>query len=225
MTVGMRQRHPLDLYQVDERSCLTCVAANLLYVLGVTDIPDPLWVDREVGREPGCGVQRAVARRFLLRQGLSLHVVGTYEPERFLQEGVEYLRCYYRHEWDPSWEEYWTPHQLDRHRRECLVARELSTFGARIRTEHRQPTLADISSALDRGALVWISVDNDWGEVDCHAVLIYGQRGTAFDVYSPEVSRSCLQRYRSGRLDNMWLRSEGMTAVWRGEVGHDWSGM
>jgi hypothetical protein len=55
----------------------------------------------------------------------------------------------------------------------CLEAHELSAFGARMWTEHSQPTLSDISSALDRG-----------------------QRGNVFDVYSPEVSRSGLQRYR-----------------------------
>jgi hypothetical protein len=177
----MRQREPLDLHQVDDNSCLTCVTANVLYVLGITDTLDTRWVDREVGREPGCGAQRAGARRFLLQQGLSLHLVCAYEPERFLQEGVGYLRRYYRQEWDSSWEEYWTQQRLERHRRECLAAQELSTFGARMRTEHRQPTLADIRGALDRGRLV------------------------------------CLQQYRRRRLDRVWLRSEGMTAVWRRE--------
>lgn len=213
----MSQRQPLDLHQIDDNSCLTCVAANVLYVVGVTDTPDTRWVDREVGREPGCGAQRVRARRFLLQQGLSLHMVGAYEPARFLQEGFDYLRCYYRQEWDSSWDEHWTRHRLERHRRECLATQELSIFGARIRTENRQPTLADIRGALDHGCLVWISVDNDWGKVDCHAVLVYGQRGNVFDVYSPEVSGNCLQQYRRQRLDRVWLRSEGMTAVWRHE--------
>ena len=217
MTAVIRQREPLDLRQVDDNSCVTCVAANVLYVLGVTDTLDTRWVDREVGREPGCGAQRASARRFLLQQGLSLHVVCAYEPERFLQEGFDYLRRYYRQEWDSSWDEYWTRHRLERHRYECLAAQELSTFGTRLRTEHRQPTLADIRDALNRGRLVWVSVDNSWGKVDCHAVLVYGQRGNVFDVYSPEVSRNCLQQYHRRRLDQVWLRSEGMTAVWRGE--------
>jgi hypothetical protein len=217
VTVVIRQREPLDLHQVDDNSCLTCVAANVLYVLEVTNTLDTRWVDREVGREPGCGAQRAWARRFLLQQGLSLHMVCAYEPERFLQEGFDYLRRYYRQEWDSSWDEYWTRYRLERHRRECLAARELSTFGAKLRTEHRQPTLADICGALNRGCLVWVSVDNNWGKVDCHAVLVYGQRGNVFDVYSPEVSRSCLQQYHRRRLDRVWLRSEGMTAVWRGE--------
>ncbi|MGH3771032.1 MAG: hypothetical protein ACRDRW_06510 [Pseudonocardiaceae bacterium] len=214
MTIVMRQREPLDLHQVDDNSCLTCVTATILYVAGVTDAPDLRWVDREVGREPGVGAQRAEARRFLLQQGLSLHVVCAYEPERFLREGLDYLRRYYSQEWDSSWKEYWTPHRLERHRRECLAARELSAFGARLRTEHRQPTLADIRDALDRGRLVWVSLDNDRGEVDCHAVLVYGRRGDVFDVYSPEVSGSCLQRYRRRQLDRVWLRGEGMTVVW-----------
>jgi hypothetical protein len=217
VTVVMRQREPLKLHQVDDNSCLTCVAANVLYVLGVTDTLDTRWVDREVGREPDRGAQRVRTRRFLLQQGLSLHLVCAYEPERFLQEGFDYLRRYYRQEWDSSWEEYWTPHRLERHRRECLAAQELSTFGTRMRTEHRQPTLADIRGALDRGRLVWVSLDNDWGEVDCHAVLVYGHRGNVFDVYSPEVSRRYLQQYRPRRLDRMWLRSEGITAMWRRE--------
>jgi hypothetical protein len=211
----MRQREPLDLHQVDDNSCLTCVVANVLYVLGVTDTPDTRWVDREVGREPGCAAQRAEARRFLLQQGLRLHLMCAYEPERFLREGFDYLRRYYRQEWDSSWDEYWTPDQLERHRRECLAAHELSTFGPGLRTEHRQPTLADIRGALDRGRLGWISVDNGWGEVGAHAVMIYGQRGNVFDVYSPEVSRRCLQQYHRRRLDRVWLRSEGITAVWR----------
>ncbi|MGH3867581.1 MAG: hypothetical protein ACRDQ4_15865 [Pseudonocardiaceae bacterium] len=211
----MRQREPLDLYQVDDNSCLTCVVANVLYVLGVTATTDTRWVDREVGREPGCAAQRAEARRFLLQQGLRLHMVCAYEPERFLREGFDYLRRYYRQEWDSSWDEYWTPDQLERHRRECLAAHELSTVGPRMRTEHRQPTLADICGALDRGRLVWVSVDNGWDEVGTHAVLIYGQRGNVFDVYSPEVSRHCLQQYHRRRLDRVWLRSEGITAVWR----------
>jgi hypothetical protein len=209
----MYQRKPLDLPQVDDRSCLTCVVANILYVLKVTDTPNTPWVDRELGRQPGCGAQRDRARRFLLEQGLSLHLICAYEPERFLHEGVDYLRCYYRREWDSSWDGYWTSDRLERHHRECLAAQELSTFGVRMRTEHRQPTLADITSALDCGCIVWISVDNDWGEVDCHAVLVYGQRGNIFDVYSPELSRRCLRRYRRRRLDRVWLRTEGMTTI------------
>ena len=200
---------------MDDRSCLTCVTANALYVLGVTDTPDTWWVDHEVGREPGCGAQRARVRRLLLQQGLALHTVCDYEPERFLRVGIAYLRCYYRQDWDSSWELHWTPHRLEQHRRECLAVRELSTFGARMRTEHRQPTLADIHGALDLGQLVWISVDNGRGEVDCHAVLVYGRRGNVFDVYSPEISRRCLQRYRRRRLDRVWLRSEGMTVITR----------
>jgi hypothetical protein len=217
VTGVVHRREPLDLYQVDDNSCLTCVAANLLYVLGVTDILDTRWVDREVGRQPGCGAQRTEARRLLLQQGLSLLMVCPYEPERFLQEGFDYLRRYYRQEWDSSWDEHWTPHRVERHRRECLAAQGLCAFGASMRTEHRQPTLADICGALDRGGLVWVSVDNNWGEVDCHAVLVYGRRGNVFELYSPELSRSCLQRYHSRQLDRMWLRSEGMTAVWRRE--------
>jgi hypothetical protein len=220
VTGVMRRREPLALYQVDDSSCLTCVTTNLLYMLGVTDILDPRWVDREVGREPGCGAQRFETRRFLLQQGLSLHVVCPYKPERFLQEGIDYLRRYYHPEWDCSWDEFWTPQRLERHRRECLAAQGLSAFGARMCTEHRQPTLADICGALEHGRLVWLSIDNDCGEVDCHAVLVYGQRGNVFDVYSPELSQDCLQQYHRRRLDRMWLRSEGMTAVWRRELGH-----
>jgi nitrate reductase cytochrome c-type subunit len=66
------RRQPLDLQQVDDNSCLTCVTANVLYVLGVTDTPDTQWVDREVGREPGNAAQRVRARRFLFEQGLYL---------------------------------------------------------------------------------------------------------------------------------------------------------
>lgn len=210
----VRRRDPLDLRQVDENSCLTCVTANVLYVLGVTGTPDPRWVDRALGREPGCGAQRAAARRLLLQQDLSLQMVCAYEPQRFLHEGLDYLRRYYHQEWDTSWDEYWTRQRLQRHHRECLATQEVSSFGARMRTEHRVPTLADIRGALDRGHLVWISVDNDWDDVDCHAVLVYGQRGNVFNVYSPEISRSCLQQYRGRRLDRMWLRSEGITTVW-----------
>ncbi|MGH3763682.1 MAG: hypothetical protein ACRDS0_00735 [Pseudonocardiaceae bacterium] len=220
MTVDVRQREPLDLHQVDDSSCLTCVTANLLYVMGVTDTPDPRWVDRQVGREPGTAAQRTEARRFLLQQGLCLHLVCAYKPERFLLEGFDYLRRYYRRTWDSSWDEYWTPHRLERHRCECLAALELSTVATRMRAENREPTLADIRSALDRGRLVWISVASDWDEVDCHAVLVYAQRGNAFEVYSPELSRGCLQQYRRRRLERLWLRSEGMTAVWRSEPAH-----
>ena len=150
----VRWREPLDLRQVDENSCLTCVAANVLYVLEVTNTPDTQWVDRELGREPGCAAQRVAARRLLLQQGLSLHMVCGYEPQRFLHEGVDYLRRYYHQEWDPSWDQYWTRHRLQQHHCECLAIQELSTFGARMRVEHRVPTLADIRCALDRGRLV-----------------------------------------------------------------------
>ncbi|HZS21280.1 MAG TPA: hypothetical protein VFA63_09855 [Pseudonocardiaceae bacterium] len=194
---------------------MTCVVANLLYVLEVVDIPDTGWVDHEIGRHPGRAAQRDRARRLLLEQGLSLELVCAYQPERFLSEGVDYLRRYYSQDWDASWDEYWSTHRLERHRRECLAVRELRIFGDRMRAEYRQPTLADISDALDRGCLVWISIDNGWGEVDCHAVLVYGQRGNTFDVYSPEVSRCGLRQYPRRRLDRIWLRTEGMTTVRR----------
>lgn len=217
MTAVMPQREPLELHQVDEYSCLTCVAANMLHVFGVSHAVDTCWVDREVGREPGREAQRSRVRRFLLQQGMSLHMVSAYEPDRFLREGLDYLRRYYRKEWDSSWDEYWTPHRMEQNRQECLATLELTTFGARVRTEHREPTLADLRDALDCGRLVWISVDNGWDGVGCHAVLVHGRQGTGFDVYSPEVSGSCLRRYRGRRLSRMWLRSEGMTAVWRTE--------
>jgi len=212
---------PLDLHQVDGNSCLSCVTANVLYMLGVTDTPDTQWVDREVGREPGSAAQRVRARRLLLEQGLFLHMVCAYQPEQFVQEGLDYLRHYYRDEWDSSWDEHWTPHRLQRHQRECLAMQELSTFGARMLVEYRQPTLSDICRALDRCCVVWLSVDNYWGEVDCHAVLVYAQRGNVFDVYSPEGADNCLQQYRRRELDRMWLRSEGMTAVWRPAPGDE----
>ncbi len=217
MTVVLGRREPLDLPQVDDESCLTCVATNVLHVFGVSDAADTGWVDREVARAPGCPAERPRVRRFLLQQGLSLHVTCAYEPERFLRGGVDYLRRFYRQEWDSAWDAYWTPHRLERHRRECLAAQELSAFGDRMRTEHREPTLADIRDALDCGRLVWISLDNGWGEVGCHAVLVYSRWGNVFDVYSPENSGSCLKRYRRRRLDRLWLRSEGMTAVWPAE--------
>jgi hypothetical protein len=215
VTGVMPRRRPSDLRQVDEYSCLTCVVANLLYVLEVIDTPDTRWIDRELGRQPGRAAQRDRARRLLLEQGLSLELVCAYQPERFLSEGVDYLRRYYSQDWDRSWDQHWSTHRLERHRRECLAAHELSIFGDRMQVEYRPPTLADISNALDRGCLVWISIDNGWGEVDCHAVLVYGQRGNTFDVYSPEISRSGLRQYRRRRLDKRWLRTEGMTAAHR----------
>lgn len=213
---GVRpQRQPLDLRQVDEYSCLTCVVANLLYMWEIIDIPDTWWVDREIGRQPGRAAQRDRARRLLLEQGLSLELVCAYQPERFLREGVDYLRRYYSQDWGRSWDQYWSTPRLERHRRECVAAYELRTFGDRMQVEYRQPTLADVTDALDRGCLVWISVDNGFGEVDCHAVLVYDQRGNTFDIYSPEISRHGLRQYRRRRLDKTWLRTEGMTAVRR----------
>lgn len=211
----MRRRQPLDLPQVDNYSCLTCVIANVLYMLDVTGVPDTQWVDLQIGREPGRAAPREQARRFLLHQGLSLHLVCAYQPEQFLREGLDYLRRYYCRDWNTTWDGYWTTHRLERHRSECLAARQLTNFGARMRTEHRQPTLSDLCEALDHGGLAWISIDNDWGDIDCHAVLVYARRGNVFDVYSPEISRSCLRRYRRSRLRRVWLRSEGMTVVWR----------
>lgn len=213
----LRPRVPLNLRQVDEYSCLTCVAANILHILRVADDPDTRWIDREIGRELRREAQRPMVRRFLLRQGLALNLVCSYEPQRFLRDGIRYLRRFYCQEWNSSWEQHWTPHTLQRHQQECLVADELSTFGARMRTEYRQPTLADIHTALDHGQLVMISIDNHGGTVGCHAVLVYGRRRDVFEVYSPEISRNCRQRYRERQLDQVWLRSEGMTAVWRPE--------
>jgi hypothetical protein len=215
VTGVMTQRQPSDLRQVDEYSCLTCVVANLLYAWQIIDTPDTKWVDREIGRQLGHAAQRDRARRLLLEQGLSLELVCAYQPERFLSEGVDYLRHYYSQDWDRSWDQYWSTHRLERHRRECLAAQELSTFAGRMQVEYRQPTLADVTDALHRGCLVWISIDNGWGKVDCHAVLVYGQRGNRFDIYSPEISRRGLRQYRRRWLDRMWLRTEGMTAVRR----------
>ena len=207
-------RVPRNLHQVDDNSCLSCVAANLLYLFGVVERPDPHWVDRQVGRVPGREAQRSAVRRFLLQQGLSLHRVCAYRPERFVQEGIGYLRSYYHQEWDSSWDAYWTPEQLARNRRECLATLELNAYGDRMRTEYREPALADILTVLDRGGVAWISIDNYRGEVACHAVLVYARKRNVFRVYSPELSGNCLRRYRRRRLERVWLRSEGMTAVW-----------
>lgn len=207
-------RKPLNLLQLDDNSCLSCVAANVLYVLGLTDHPDPRRVDREIGREPNCPTQRVRVRRFLLQQGLRLHLVCAYEPERFLREGLAYLRGYYRHEWDAGWDRYWTAQQVERHRFECRAVRELASFGAALRTEHRQPTLVDLHAALGFGRLVWLSVDNASAGVDCHAVLVQRRHLGGFSVYSPENSGNCLRWYRPSRMGRVWLRTEGMTAVW-----------
>ena len=160
----MRQRRPLDLYQVDDNSCLTCVVANVLFVFEVTDIPDPRWVDREIGRQPNCGARRDRARHLLLQQGLSLQMVCAYEPERFLREGVDYLRRYYHQEWDLSWDEYWTPDRLARHRHECLAAQELSAFENDLATRYASE-FSEALAAVEVAARNSAARDNMMAEI------------------------------------------------------------
>jgi hypothetical protein len=73
---------------------------------------------------------------------------------------------------------------------------------------------------------VWVSVDNDWGKVDCHTVLVYGERGNVFGVCSPELSTS-LTAASSAAVDELGLgvagpgRVAALRAAPRGHL-HGW---
>lgn len=206
-------RAPVDLPQTEPNSCKSCVAAQLLYMMGLKPQPNIAYVDRKVGRVTGKAADNLSTHYFLLASGIKAHTICAYNLEELYREGVAYLRRYYHKQWTPEWDRYFTPEWLQAEKRKYTqLRRRYARFLERETIEYRHPTLDDLLSMVQRMP-VWLTIGRS-DELMTHDILVYERAGSQVRLYYPDDSRT-LRRTRISTLERWWLPQEGIVGVRR----------
>lgn len=183
------RRPPFPLAQDDEYGCSICTIANLLYMFYALDTPDVSWVNERLHRNPSDDSWSESTGLLLLDQGLSVYCIDEFDNHLFLEQGIHYVRHFYRHLWNDDWEKLHTPDivagaQARVHKLETEIARRnLPRY-----IETRKPTLDDIVRLVQAGCVVDLSVREGNDDIS-HAVLVYDAYSHAgenfFSTYYP----------------------------------------
>jgi hypothetical protein len=213
MQVGSkRYRPPVDLPQLDHNSCTSCVAAQILYMSGRRAQPDVAAVDRAVGRVRNEIADHLEIYYMLLRNGMQMHSICSYDRERLFREGLPYLRHYYRKDWGPEWEAYFTPDWFARQREYYTRLRRANTQYRRFEIEERRdPTVFDIMRLIQSGWLAWVTVGYEESLMS-HTALIYAMDGVSVRLYYPD-TRNTLRSWNRSVLARLWRPREGVIGV------------
>lgn len=203
---------PLDLELTEIMSGLSCVAANILHVFGVSP-PDPgdwRWVDKEIERSSVEFASPARICRLLADQGLRVYVAGESDPSRVVSEGLSYLQEYYAEMWDNAWDEWWIPENIEKAKDDARVYLSLEADG--IPMDSRPVSAADVKSLVERGFVVVVAVRNGRSE-QCQWLLVLEYANDVFKAYNPSSDGSSLFDCSYAMLSCGMIVSEGLIAV------------
>lgn len=157
--MGQKLRPPIDLHQRQTYDGVTCMVAQVMHVFGlIKGRPDLRAIDlaaRKLSTEPA--LSDADAYLYLLGQGFRLTGITSYDPQRFLREGVGYLRERYGREWGPEHEAHFTAVEV-RHLQEAAQQYEahagIHQEQKRLLLVRRQANRQDIGTLLRGGWIV-----------------------------------------------------------------------
>jgi hypothetical protein len=219
-------RPPFDLPQFDRNACITCLVANLLYMYGLTAEPDPGKVDRELGRQPGQPLTDTSAHIFsLLGKGFFLYEINSADHDRFVREGLGYLKERYQAQWTPEWDRLYTPEvvaQMQLSQEQCWATLAPYSASGQYRYETHDPTFADLERLMGSPGVCAAIYTHSSISGMVHASLVYSLKQRIkhpfipeIEIYSPQRSHTSLQRNLPGDFNMNWVPREGITAIWR----------
>lgn len=169
----MLLRPPVELTMIDEWSCTTCVAAQVLYMFGKLEPPFDLpAIDRRIGRTPGQPCDSGGYYLEWLRHGLNITGITDFDTDRSLgPDGLAYVHEYYADK--PDLLRTITPErflqQQEHTRRYQTIAAQLPGKRTPIK---RRPVADDIPRLLAQGyPVVLVSFPSSRG---IHFVIAYG---------------------------------------------------
>ena len=181
-------RDPVELYMPDQNSCVSCVVANILFMYGKSTEPVVQSIDKELERKTGEPLVINTAYLYLLRQGFSMDFVDEFDEEAFIDQGLPYLKEFYKDTWTgPSFDNYWTPEKV-RERQEArrMSMQEFNAYGDKTTSTIKTPTIGDIDGFLDEGKVVLVTVESGNDNGLTHATLVHGRDAEGYyKLYSP----------------------------------------
>lgn len=196
-------RPPVDLPQFDRRACLVCAATNLLYMFHLLDQPDVHWVDQQLKRRPDDFVEEPHIL-FLLKHGLSVLKVSELDEEMVLQNGIDYLKYFYRDFWREDWDEVYTPALVNAiQEMTVLIETEVATYELPCFIDQRLPTMEDITNFIREGCVVELAIRYERRPYT-HTLLVYGVENEKYQVYWPSGSESSLRSLPPDELERLW---------------------
>ncbi len=203
---------PLDLWQPERNACLTCCVANVFYMAGLENEPDLAKLDRQLGRQPGQSVYESAAYLYLLKLGFQISTISPWDTQRYLLQGLSYIREFYADEWTDELEQFFTPQQVAN--RQQVVRQELTAFaayGQQLQSKIATPTLEDIRNLLRQG-VVCLAVEGSSSRAP-HATLAYAISSNSIWLYKPNFQfavDSTLDAWPLEAFESMWLPQEGI---------------
>lgn len=203
---------PVKLH--DDNGNLSCVIANIRYMFGLDDEPDPAKVDAMTGRAPGQFPDPAMGFLYLLREGFHLHSVGPFDPRRFVREGRDYQREFYGEMWDDAWANYFTPERVAWWQRVVAEQEKLFSAHPNYREEIRPVTVDDVAALTTPGQVVCFD-GRAAQEFEAAPALVYGTGDVGLWVYCPHTFGVTNCEITHRRLADEFLPEEGIVAISR----------
>lgn len=207
-------RSPLDLRQTERNSCQSLIVKNVLYTLGC-EPPSLRQIDKELDRQP-----RQLPKRspipIWLQYKLRVRHFSTFDPERFIVGGIDYLKEHHGKQWESANElrDYFTPQRIAEYQQYLRTYQEqIKSHGSRYQRVSREPTLDDLNKALMQGAVCELLLKPS-GPVP-HATMVYDrdEKGS-YLIYYPEETYS-LDVIPPHVIKSMWKSKRSMSVVWR----------
>lgn len=165
-------RRPVERPQ-PPNGCLSCVVAQILYVYGLTELPDVGAVDRALGRKAGEVASESKAQLLLLRHGFHCLTFSLNDDDAFLSRGLDYLKEYFGREWSRQHEALYTPSKVREFQDRLREARrDRKQYARQIQTVSRWATRRDIRDMLTSNRVVDIPVRISRGPVQHAALLV-----------------------------------------------------
>jgi len=182
-------------------------------MFGKGDKPDVDYVNDYFGCKKGEELPSGGVSNFLLSEGFYVHSIGTFDPVRFIVEGISYLKER-TPEWTKAHQKFWTPERLDERQANAIHAIEFRQQFPRYQSETRPPTFEDILSFLANGKVVDAEYSYGKNELSVGVGLLYGVDGQHLKVYDPgevewvvtkpwEINDFC-QRWTSTSISVYW---------------------
>lgn len=209
-----RWREPYPLLQPEPNACMSCVTAQILYMAGKTDTPDVGTIDAVIGRKPGQPGDPNAAYLHILDQGLQVTSIVQFDEDRYIKEGISYLKEYYQNEWNRSYDAYFTRKVVRRDQRNRKTYREkYANYAALYSEEKRKPDLSDIENLLRQDYLVDIRIKES-ADISRHAVLAYGMTDTGdFKLYNPQFDSDGIMPATKDYLSSVFLPNDGIIGI------------
>lgn len=181
----------------------SCIAAEVLYVYGRANSPDPYSIDRALRWRPPQVMSDFNISCYLMDQGFGCKFYTSDSDEALIEDGLDHIRRLYGTEWNGNHARYFTPKRIAQLQREAqdAIQRKASYVGT-YEEVGRDATVEDVSRHLRQGHVVsFMSLDRQ-GKVRQRKCLLVPRDATSAWLYRVDMDGALL-RPSQGNVQDM----------------------